>query len=186
MTVGYKFNQYIYVGAIYQFVDNIQRDGESFDAQSIGFDGLVSSKERVGQRAFLHARITPIQYGPFISVGIVMNDNDKEVIQFDARNRKIGNNSYDGEVTISLTRKHAIRPALGVGYEYIFDNTIGLNVEWTFNVFHPVPLPLIETQSIFTIADEDATILKQRLSKEFTGNFHNRYHIFHIGATYNF
>lgn len=186
ITVGYRLNQYVYVGAIYQFLDNIQRDDDSFDAQSIGFDGLVSSKERVGQRALLHARITPIQYGPFISVGLVMNDDDTETIQFDARNRKIGNNYYNGDISVSLTRERAIRPAIGLGYEYIVNKNIGVNIEWTFNVFHPVPSPLIETQSPFAISEEDSNIFKQRISKEFTDNFHNRYHIFHIGATYNF
>ncbi|MCP4311127.1 MAG: hypothetical protein GY790_07695, partial [Bacteroidetes bacterium] len=95
-TVGYRFNQNLYIGAIFQLVDNIERNNNSYDAQSIGFDGLLSSKEKVGQRALIHFRVTPIKYGPFISLGLVMNDDDKETVEFDSRTRMIGNNYYDG------------------------------------------------------------------------------------------
>ncbi len=185
-TVGYRFNQYVYVGAIYQLVDNIERNNNSYDAQSIGFEGLVSSKEKVGQRALIHMRVTPVKHGPFISLGIVMNADDVETIDFDSRKRMIGNNYYEGNTTITLTRKGAIRPALGLGYEYIFNNNFGLNAEWTFNIFNPVPSKIIELQTDYEILESDTRCFKENLTNELGSNFHNRYHIFHIGVTYNF
>ncbi len=185
-TAGYRFNQYVYLGAIYQLVDNIERNNDSYDAQSIGFDGLVSSKEKVGQRALIHMRVTPIKHGPFISLGIVMNGDDKETIEFDSRTRMIGDNYYDGNTTITLTRKGAIRPALGLGYEYIFKNNFGLNAEWTFNIFNSVPSKEIELYTDYEIVESDTKSFKENISNELGNNFHNRYHIFHIGATYNF
>ena len=186
ITVGYYLHDKIYVGAIYQFVDNIERNQESFDAQSIGFEGLESSKERVAQRALLHCRITPVKYGPFISFGLVFNGSDTETMQFDDRNRQIGQNMYDGEITVKLTRKSAFRPAIGLGYEYVFKNNISLNTEWTFNVFHPIPSPVIEATSDYSISENDSVEFNNHLSKEFKSNFHNRYHIFQIGVAYNF
>ncbi len=185
-TVGYRFNQYVYLGVIYQLVDNIERNNDSYDAQSIGFDGLLSSKEKVGQRALIHIRLTPIKYGPFISLGLVMNDDDKETVEFDSRTRMIGNNYYDGNTTVGLTRKGAVRTALGLGYEYTFKNKFGLNAEWTFNIFNSIPSKMIELQSDYAILESDTESFKENLSNELGSNFHNRYHIFHIGASYNF
>ncbi len=185
-TLGYRFNQYVYIGAIYQLVDNIERNSNSYDAQSVGFDGLLSSKEKVGIRSLIHMRVTPIKYGPFISMGVVMNNDDKETVEFDSRTRMIGDNYYDGNTTVTLTRKGAVRTALGLGYEYNFNNNIGLNAEWTFNIFNSIPSKIIELQSDNEILESDTKSFKENLSNDLGSNFHNRYHIFHIGATYNF
>ena len=188
LTAGYRFNDHLYVGAMFQLVDNLERNEHSFDAQNLGFDGLVSSKQKVGQRALLHARITPVKHGPFISVGFVYNGQDKETVVFDNRNRQIGSNYYEGDVTVIMTREKmpSFRPALGVGYEYTFKNNMGLNVEWTFNVFNKVPTPVLEVESDFEISEEDLTQFKANYTNQFTDNFHNRYHIFHIGGFYKF
>ena len=183
---GYQFNEYLYLGGIYQLTDKIERNEDSFDAQSIGFEGLTNSKEKVAPRALLHARLRPHRLSPFVSIGLVYNGDDQETIQFDDRRRTIGENIYAGPATFKLTRKNAIRPALGFGYLYTFKNNITISTEWTFNFFDPVPTPEIDFSADYELQENDRIPLFENIEAEFTDNFHNRYHIFHIGFGYQF
>ncbi|MEO1255957.1 MAG: hypothetical protein AAFY41_13895 [Bacteroidota bacterium] len=186
LSVGYHFNEYLYLGGIYQIVDNIQRNDKSFDAKSLGFTNLQSSKERVAPRAILHARVRPHKRAPFISFGIVSNGEDEETAIFGDGINQIGNGSYDGPVTVKTKRKAAIRPALGVGYHYDFKNGITVSTEWTFNWFNPVPEPELEFITDYEIEADDLAIKTSEIVYDFQDNFHNRYHIFHLGVGYKF
>ena len=183
---GYQFNDYLYLGGIYQITDHIERNDDSFDAQSIGLDGLISSKETVAPRALLHARLRPHRLSPFISIGLVYNGNDQETIQFDDRSRIIGKSEYDGTATFTLTRESAIRPAIGFGYQHTFNNRLTISTEWTFNFFDPVPNPDIGFSANYELSELDKGPLFEKINKDFTDNFHNRYHIFHLGLGYQF
>lgn len=186
IRVGYQFNDFLYVGGIYQITDHISRNDDSFDAQSTGLDGLVSSNEAVAPRAILHARIRPHRYAPFVSLGFVYNGNDTETIQYDDRPRTIGESIYEGKATFQYTRPSAFRPAIGFGYQYTFKNRMTVSTEWTFDFFNPVPKPEIDLQADFQLTESDRTQLFESIKQEFTNNFHNRYHIFHIGLGYQF
>ena len=186
IRIGYQFNDYIYLGGIYQITDHISRNNDSFDAQNIGLEGLLSSSERVAPRALLNLRLRPHRLSPFVSIGVVYNGDDVETIEYDHRSRQIGESNYEGPMTFEFTRKSAIRPAIGFGYQYTFKNRLTIGTEWTFDFFNPVPSPQIGLSSGFQLEPADQAALFEGIEKEFTRNFHNRYHIFHIGLGYQF
>jgi len=58
-SLGYHLNERAWVGIAYQISDAIHRGSTSFNANSLGLQGLTASHEEVGQRAYLHARLRP-------------------------------------------------------------------------------------------------------------------------------
>jgi hypothetical protein len=186
LTLGYHFNEYIMAEFTYQLKDYLRRDEESFNAVNIGFEGLNSSKEITGERIFLGARIRPADWSPYLTAGVVMNMDDVETIKYDSRERMIGNNIYDGEITIVQKRETGIAPAVGFGYQYDFSNGVSINTSFAMAFFNKIPSPTTQISSDSEISEADMNQLKNKIDEEYKGNFHNRYHIFNLGVTYTF
>ena len=186
LTFGYHFNEKIYVGAIYQFKDDINRNGSSFNADGTGLSGLTKSHERVGQRFMLQGRYTPVRFAPYISFGVVFNDQDREVMEFAEQDQQIGNNTYHTGLTVTQTRKAGWSPAIGLGYQYDFKFGLSINAEWTPGWFVWVPTPDIQVEAGETIAQEDLDLFKEQTTDEFKSHVTNLYKVFHIGLAYRF
>ncbi|MEM9325202.1 MAG: hypothetical protein AAGA85_06090 [Bacteroidota bacterium] len=186
ISFGYHFNDYLYVGGIYQIVDHIARNGNSFDAAGLGFENLKSSKERVAPRSMLQARLRPHRLAPFVSVGLITNGTDVETVEFGHANHQIGDHTYEGPITVNIARSGAVRPAIGFGYHYAFKNGIVVSTEWSFDWFHPVPAPKLEFDPSFEVNPDDLATKEAEITEAFQSNFHNRYHIFHLGLGYKF
>jgi opacity protein-like surface antigen len=185
-TVGYHFNEYLMAEFTYQFNDYLQRDEESFNAVNIGFEGVKSSKEVTGERMFLGARIRPADWSPYLTAGVVLNMDDIETIKYDSRERMIGNNIYDGELTIVQKRETGVAPAVGFGYQYDFSNGVSVNTSFAMAFFNKIPTPSTQINSASEINEADLNHLKNKIDEEYKGNFHNRYHIFNLGVSYKF
>ena len=185
ISIGYHFTELVYVGFVYQVADSIQRNGSSFNAASVGLDGLLSSSETVGQRAYLQARIRPHRYSPYVSLGFVFNDRDTETITFDDRTRTITGNQVDGAIKIVQSRPAGLRPALGFGYSYTFDNGVELFTEWAGWWMFGAPEPELKFEAPGLAAASEAA-LRTRIVDEFTASPFNTYHTFQLGAGYTF
>ena len=186
ITLGYHFNEYAYVGVIYQLADTIQRDASSFNAQASGLDGLVSSRERVSSRALLHVRLRPHRLAPFVSLGVVYNGRDVESLRFDARPRTIGEESCTGPLAFSQARPAGIAAAIGLGYGYTFDNGLELSVEWTGAPYAKAPAPELSFDAESPLAESARAKLTADITRDFRSSVFNVYHVFHLGAGYAF
>lgn len=186
ITVGYHFNNKIYLGLIYQFKDNINRGKSSFNADATGLTGLTDSREKVGQRFMLQARYTPIKYAPYISFGVVFNDADTETMQFSQQPHAIGNGVYNTDVTVTQTRKAGWAPAIGLGYQFDFKRGFSINAEWTPGWFNWIAKPKIVVSSSEEIAQDDLDIFKKSMADEYQKHLTNLYKVFHFGVSYRF
>ena len=182
---GYQFNDYIYLGFSYQIPDRISRGNSSFNAQATGLSGLVSSREVVGQRMYLQARLRPHRLSPYLSLGLVYNDRDTETLRFDDRLRRIGEGDYEGTVTIVQSRPPGLRPALGLGYEYTFNGSLSVYTEWSGWWLFGAPTPDVEISGV-PLSESDAQALTQTIVSEFESSPFNAYHIFQLGLGYRF
>ncbi len=172
VSLGYYVNELVYVGFVYQVPDTIRRDDSSFNASGLGKAGLIKSEESVGQRFLLHTRLRPHRYSPFLSLGMVFNDEDREETLFE-----------DGTRVVQ-TRKAGLRPAIGLGYDYTFSNGITLNVEWTGWLFD-IPKPDVQIHG-GPMSDEERRAMKQRAEENFESKITNAYHLFALGVGYAF
>lgn len=184
LTLHYHLSDYVQIGGIVQIPDAIERDDTSFNASAIGLTGLVDSRETVGARALLHARLRPHVRAPFVSAGLVFNGTDTETTRFDARSRQVGAGEYTGAITVTQSRPWAITPALGLGYGYTFDNGIELSTEWTGAIYAPPPHPEITINGVGDVADLQT--LSAQVDRAFRDSPFNLYHIFHLGLGYAF
>ncbi len=185
ISFGYHLNDLIYLGYILQFPFEIGGDNGSINAQAPGFDGLVNSKAKLGKRQALQIKLSPFEFGAFISLGALFIDADKERIDFDKRVRTIGSNSYDAAVKIELERPPAVRSAAGLGFNHVFSNGVSMSAE-AFFALGDIPNPRISITSDTPIAASDKEALVRRISEKFTDNIHNRYHLVQIGIGFNF
>lgn len=185
ITVGYHFTERVYAGVIYQFSDEIKRDGTSFNAKSAGLEGLTSSNERVDQRLMLQARYTPFKHGPFISTGIVYNGRDVETMHFDHRSRNIAGNEYSGDIVIQQARPAGWGAALGLGYQYNFDNGLSAGFEWT-PAWLQYPDPEYDFSGNEGLSESAIVSIKDKMDAGFNSSVTNMYKVFHIGLAYRF
>ncbi len=186
ITLGYHLNEYISLSASFQLRDHLERNEESFNAQNMGFDGLLSSKETTGERVIFAVNLRPSVYSPFLVAGIVYNNIDQETIKFDSRKRKIGDNEYLTGLSIIQSRKSGIVPAVGIGYRYDFDNGISLNTSFAMGFFNEISAPENRFESDIEILPKDKLKMEKKLIEGYKDNFHNRYHIFNLGISYRF
>lgn len=184
VSFGYHLNEYVYFGGVVQLADVLERGTESFNAQNTGLGGIESTRERTGVRSFFGTRLRPHRYAPFVSLGMLFNGSDTEVMHFDDRQRRIGSHTYDGALSLEVTRGSAIRPAVGLGYEVTFKRGFTLSTELTGAFFMRPPTPEVRVESESQLTEEDRAALVQNVQETFSDNFHNRYHLFQIGAGY--
>lgn len=183
LSIGYHFNDFIYVGAVYQIRDNIERNGSSFNAKAINLEGLTGSSEKVGQRGYLQARVRPHRLAPYASIGLVFNDRDTETIRFDDRQRTIGGVNQSGEIVISQSRPRGLRPALGLGYSYTLPTGLELFTEWSGWWMFGAPRPEVHIAGE-NISSTSIQVLEDNIIKEFQSSPFNTYHVFQIGVGY--
>lgn len=184
VSLGYHFNEYLYIGYTAQFRDVLERGTESFNAVDTGLGGVERTREETGVRSLLAVRARPHRYSPYLALGLLFNGSDREVMHFDSRERTIGAQNYEGMVVLEQTRPWAIRPAVGLGYSYTFDEGFSLGVEMAGAFFLPAPTPELAVGGEALLSQADEAALKSRISKKFKDNFHNRYHLFQMTAGY--
>ncbi|MDW3208375.1 MAG: hypothetical protein R8N23_00810 [Reichenbachiella sp.] len=185
ITLGYHFNDKIYVGMIYQFKDDISRNSESINARSADLDGLATSTESVAQRFLFQVRYKPIKKGPYLSGGFVFNGKDTETMSFDARERRIGEETYEGSVVIKQTRPAGWGLALGLGYQYDFNNGFSGGFEWT-PAWGQYPSPSYAFGGSSDLSNSSRKQIQNKMDDEFTQSVTNMYKVFHIGLAYRF
>lgn len=184
---GYHFNDYVYVGGMIQFQDRLERNGESWNAARIGFEGLRYSRERTGVRVFAGTRLRPHRFSPYLSAGVLFNGTDAETMRFDDRSRTIGEGTYTGSITIEQRRPYGIRPAVGLGYSLELKRGLSLGLEFTGAWFFKPATPDVEISLQGTsLSQEDEAALRGRITQVFADNWHNRYHFFLITVGYTF
>lgn len=183
VTFGYHFNDKLYTGIIYQFKDEISRNGTSFNAQSSGIDGLMKSSETVAERFMLQVRYSPIKYGPYLSSGLVYNGEDAETMIFDERSRNINNEPYNGTLEIKQTRPAGWGLALGIGYQYNFKKGFSAGFEWT-PAWWQYPTPSYQFSGTSDLSISSKNELQNRMDKGFKSSPTNMYKVFHIGLAY--
>lgn len=178
--VGYHVDEHVYLGIAAQIPDRIARDETSFNARAIGLEGLTSSRETVGPRGYLEARIRPHRYAPFLSTGICMNGTDTETIGFDDRSRRIGDGAYEGSLTVVQTRRAGVRPALGAGYAVTLDSGLAFHTGWAGWWLRGAPEPRVEVTGV-TLAPGDEQALVGPIVRRFRASPFNTYHVFQLG-----
>ncbi len=183
ITLGYHFGPKFYTGIIYQFKDAINRDASSFNARSTDLSGLTASSEKVAQRFLLQLRYKPVRNGPYISTGVVFNGTDQETMLFDSRTRNIVDDYYEGDIQIIQTRPAGWGLALGLGYQYDFNNGLSAGFEWT-PAWGQYPVPEYAFSGSSSISSEAKKELTHRMNKGFRSSVTNLYKVFHIGFAY--
>jgi hypothetical protein len=185
LSLGYRVNDQVYVGVVYQFRDAIRRNDTSINARSIGLEGLESSYERVGRRAYVQVRIRPYRYAPYLSVGFVFNDLDVETTDFDARTRAVGSERVEGPIRIVQSRRAGLRPALGIGYSARLSDRLEVHTEWSGWWLFGAPDPRVVIQHA-TMSPGSGDLLRERIISKFRSSPFNTYHIFQLGVGYRF
>ncbi len=183
VTFGYHITDKLYAGVIFQFPDKINRNGTSFNARSTNLEGLVNSGETVAQRFMLQCRYTPIQFGPYLSAGLVFNGRDTELMNFDNRTRIIGGQVHDGSLSITQTRPAGWGFACGIGYQYNFSNGFSVNAEWT-PAWMQYPVPTYTISSSTELPKSAINNIKKNMDNGFKSSPTNMYKVFHVGFSY--
>ena len=184
ITVGYRLDDTLFLGLELQAADHLQRDGSSFNARNTGLDGLVSSTERTGMRAFLGLRYRPWRDAPHLALGLVMNGEDREVMDFDARPRVIGGAATDGALRIVQTRGRGVGLAVGLGYALSLGGPVSLDTGLAMALLGDVPTPRVQFAGAGAPEGEAADAFRAALERAYAGNIHNRYHLFTLGLSY--
>jgi len=182
--VGKSFGSFE-LGAYYQTSDSLERGSESFNTE-FGQNGLSSSNESVGQRAMIQAKYYPWKEYFYVSAGVIFNDNDVEDMKFSSQSRQIGNNTYNTNLNVKLTRPQAFRPGIGIGFVFPITKSIKFSTDFTMDWFTGVPNPEVEVNSSQALSEVDKSVLVQQVKDNFKSNFHNRHHLFNMGISYHF
>ncbi len=185
-SVGYgKRSGDLEYGIYLQLKDDLQRDEASFNAD-FGQNGLDSSREETGIRAMLQGRYYPFKNPFYLSFGLLFSGGDRELIEFDARNRVIGEHSYHSSISVELESDEGISPALGIGMAYPISGGWYFTTDFTMAWFRSVPTPDVEVSTSTVATASDLRQLENDILDNYDSNFHNRYHLFNIGLAYEF
>jgi len=184
VSFGYHVNQYFYVGWTVQLHDILERGNESFNAKNTGLGQIESTREVTGIRSLIGIRLRPHRFAPHLSAGMLFSGSDREVMHFADATRIIGSNTYHGSVTVVQTRPYAIRPAAGIGWGIQLRNGFSFSAEMTGAFFLRPGAPDIQVIHEQQLLSADRAVFSAQLKSEFQKNFHNRYHLFNIGAGY--
>jgi hypothetical protein len=115
----------------------------------------------------------------------VYNGEDTETMMFDNRTRTIAGETFNGSMQIQQSRPAGWGLALGIGYQYDFNNGFSVNAEWTPAWFQ-YPKPNYQFGGDAGLSVQAVSELKQKMDDGFNSSVTNMYKVFHIGVAYNF
>jgi len=173
------------LGVYIQLDDSIERNDESFNAE-FGQEGLSTSREEVGERLMLQYKHYPLENYFYFSLGLMYGGGDKESMTFDSRNRLVGTNYYNTNLNVTIERKAAVKPIVGLGLSYPLTKNFKILTDFTMDWFTGVADADISISSSASISSQDRAALKEDILDNFKSSFHNRYHVFNIGIQYDF
>lgn len=106
-------------------------------------------------------------------------------MQFDERIRQIANKNYNGAISIKQIRPAGWGLALGIGYQYNFENGLSAGFEWT-PAWGQYPNPLYGFSGSSMLSTDAKNVVKTKLDKGFNNSVTNMYKVFHFGVAYRF
>jgi hypothetical protein len=186
--VGYHFNETFYLGFTHQSNIESRRfdsDQERYLEETEMFDqkGVDNVDTTIGSRQSLELRISPFVPGVYFALGVLVLEGDKQEVDFDRRARIIGDSAYnDTDLLVTVAGKQATAPALGVGFNHVFDNGVSLGLGLLLAVLDEGETPdvtITTNNPAVTAAD-----LKQ-LQKDIEDE-HRFNGMFHLAFGYNF
>lgn len=176
ISVGrYLSEDFSFLGVI-QSKDTLQRNGESFNAQNSGLDGLSSSTETTGERLLAAIVYEPQwSYVHFIA-GVLYNGSDTEQMRF----------SSQQTIDIEVTRTHRTVPVIGIGYAHDITRQWFFHTSMTAGIFSGISEPDVSVKTSEPIDQITREKITSQVIDGYMDNFHNHYHIFNIGIAYRF
>ena len=183
-AIGYSYQINSHeLGFILQAEDDLSRGDNSFNA-NFGQENLVSSTETTGERVSFQYKYNFTKY-VYLSGGLIYGGADIERLYFGPSTRTLGEIVYqDTDLSIDISRKAKWRPAIGIGLRYPLSDNFTLITDFTMDWFNDVAIPDLVINSNMAIEESELQILTESISGNYKSNFHNRYHVFNIGITY--
>lgn len=176
----------------WQRADTIQRDDASFNAESLGWDGLIGSSESVGARSQLLKSwpLWRVKQGsafwvPYLTTGWVWNGNDTERLRFDGREHDAAGGTLKGPVTVQIRRPSGHGLAVGAGFLWQWASSGQIYCHWTGALLSESPIPDVRAQGRH-LTSEQAQWIQQRIRRDFSQRITNRYHLFSLGVRFSF
>jgi len=90
------------------------------------------------------------------------------------------------DLNVNITRKQAIRPAIGFGFAVPITKALRFSADFTMDWFTGVPTPDTSVSSSTKLQDSDRMALIENINNNHNDNFHNRHHLFNMGLSYLF
>ena len=186
LSVGYHFSRLIYLGGTYQFgVEWNQRDDQQDgDDPLYGQQGVDKDNVDLGARSAVELRISPWEFGLYFALGALHVQGDDESVRWDVRGRRVGRGDYITGLTAKIDGKPATVPALGIGFNHVFDFGLSLAVGALVGVQRAAA-----TDVTVTAYGADREVAASDL-KRFREKIEDRYFdhpvMLHLAAGYNF
>ena len=144
LTVGYHFNDLIYVGATHQ----LELDGEEHgvprgfferddDGSLYGQQGVLDNDLDLGARSAIEVRISPWEFGLYFAAGVIQVQATEQHVEWDQRARRVGQGDYITGLTADVEGDKVTAPAVGFGYNHVFAFGLSLNAGVLVGLFEP-------------------------------------------------
>ncbi len=183
INLGYRLSKLHELFISYQLPAKIARDGDSFNAQSTGLEGLSSSNESVSKRAQVlgiwRGNTTPL----YLTYGFVYNGQDSEHMRFRGMPRQLNHQLLQQPLSITVTRPAGYTPAIGLGISWPTKGGYQIFAQWSGNVFQKAVTPQVQVQSD-EINSASRQQLETRIKDKFRKKITNVYHVFSLGIRF--
>ncbi len=192
LTVGYHFNDLIYVGATHQFELSGEDHGVgggffvSEDRPLYEQQGVLDNNLDLGARSAIEVRFSPWEFGLYFAAGVIHVQATEQHVVWDQRGRRVGQGDYIAGLTADVEGGKVTAPAVGIGYNHVFGFGLSLGIGILVGLREPdspnVGVSATNPGVTDNVSEADLQLFRDKVADEFP----DEPVMFHVAFGYNF
>ena len=193
LTVGYHFNDLIYVGATHQLkLSGVEHDvprGLTDSCQVCPLyeqQGDLKNDLDLGARSAIEVRFSPWKFGLYFAAGVIQVQATEQHVVWDQRGRRVGQGDYITGLTADVVGGKVTAPAVGAGFNHVFEAGLSLNIGILVGLRGPDGPDVRVSATNPGVTDDVSEADLQLFRDKVADNFPDEPVMIHLALGYNF
>lgn len=184
VSLGWHINEVLYLGVTHRAQFEARVRGGYFDDDDEIYNqrGVQDTDFEIGRRNSFEVRLSPWEHGIYFALGVLRAYGDTQDVLYDERARVVGDGAYVTGLRLQVQGKPKTAPALGFGFNHVFDFGLSFGLGFLVGLDQPEPPDIEITVTNPAVLPSDIELFRREVERDFD----DTPFLFHLAVGYNF